>query len=309
MKDKFYTWKETGKAGIIIFLILAVISVPFYMLVDNGYYYQGDLRTREKQYALEEENTIDCLFIGDSETLATFSPLLFFHDSGFTSYNFGTVGQWAGDLPVITKYALKTQNPSLIVLDPNSLFLNVNDDFYQLSKTLPLFHYHEYFMRYSLQAIHANETKGFYLNTDVKPYEGNLDYMNQIDGKIITATSMKYLNEFLQICRENNVQLMVVNAPSALNWTYSKETIVQEWCDDNHIDYLDYNAPDKLKEIGIDWQTDTRDKGDHVNVYGSTKVCKDFEKVLKNKYSLPDHRNDSEYQSWEDLYQKIDVYQ
>lgn len=309
MKKTFYTWKETGKAGIIIFLILAVISVPFYMLVDNGYYYQGDLRTREKQYAMEKEHTLDCLFVGDSETLATFSPLLFFHDTGMTSYNLGTVGQWAGDLPVIMQHALKTQKPSLIVLDANSLFLDVNDDFYQMSKILPLFHYHEYFMQYSLQPIHVNETKGFYLNTDVKPYEGTLDYMDQNDGKIMTATSRKYLNQFLKICQENDIQLLMVNAPSALNWTYAKEMMVQTWCSDNGIDYLDYNTPEKQKEIGIDWQKDTRDKGDHVNVYGSKKVCKNLEKVLKKKYSLSDHRGDAAYQEWEDLYQKIEAYQ
>ena len=58
------------------------------------------------------------------------------------------------------------------------------------------------------------------------------------------------------------------------------------------IPYLDFNQ--KLKELGIDWKSDTLDKGDHLNLSGAHKVTDYMTMYLQEHYMLPDHRGDEE---------------
>ena len=53
-----------------------------------------------------------------------------------------------------------------------------------------------------------------------------------------------------------------------------------------------------LKEIGINWKTDSLDQGDHLNFSGAEKVTKYLGNYLSEKYKLPDHRGDSAYAAW-----------
>ena len=50
----------------------------------------------------------------------------------------------------------------------------------------------------------------------------------------------------------------------------------------------------KEEEIGLDWSTDTYDKGLHLNVYGAEKVTSYFGKILAENHGLADHRADAE---------------
>ena len=61
-------------------------------------------------------------------------------------------------------------------------------------------------------------------------------------------------------------------------------------------------------ELNIDWENDTRDKGDHLNFYGTQKATAYLGRYLKEHYSLPDHREDADYSKWNDAlarYEKV----
>ena len=73
---------------------------------------------------------------------------------------------------------------------------------------------------------------------------------------------------------------------------------MRNYCDENHIPYLDLNT--ETKSLSIDWKEDTRDQGDHLNFKGAMKVTKYMESYLKQNYDLQDHRHDEQYQSWND---------
>ena len=70
-----------------------------------------------------------------------------------------------------------------------------------------------------------------------------------------------------------------------------------------------YNEQKEFNQLSFDWATDTRDGGDHVNLNGSKKICTDFGKRVSERYSLTDHRNDSEYTEWEERYKSLGLYQ
>ena len=88
------------------------------------------------------------------------------------------------------------------------------------------------------------------------------------------------------------------------NWWTAKHNTVQDLADELNSDYIDTNV---IGEIDINWITDTKDKGDHVNYYGAKNVSHYVGNYLKNK-GLEYHRGDPDYANWdEDLieYHKI----
>ena len=69
--------------------------------------------------------------------------------------------------------------------------------------------------------------------------------------------------------------------------------------EENGVDFLDGN--NDLEGVGIDWNEDTFDRGDHLNLSGSVKLTEYLAAYLEKECSLTDHRNDPAYQSWEEL--------
>ena len=107
---------------------------------------------------------------------------------------------------------------------------------------------------------------------------------------------MKYLDMFRDFCRDNNAVLVLTAAPNAKNWTYSKHDSMQEYADENGIDFIDLNY--HLEDMGLDWSTDTMDGGNHVSFEGSKKTTKYIEDYLEENYDLTDHRGDPVYDGW-----------
>ena len=50
--------------------------------------------------------------------------------------------------------------------------------------------------------------------------------------------------------------------------------------------------------MGIDWDTDTYDRGDHLNYSGAAKVTAWIGDDLRRSYALPDRREDPAYENW-----------
>jgi len=146
------------------------------------------------------------------------------------------------------------------------------------------------------------------LDTTV-PYTGSLDYMSSSTAVLpLDSLSQDYLTEILQICKDNNITLLMVTSPSALNWTEGKHKTVDAWCTQHQITYIDYNEKDEIQKISIDWSTDTRDGGDHLNLSGSKKITSDIGKYLSKNFSLTDHRNEEKYAEWAKTYAGSKLY-
>ena len=39
-------------------------------------------------------------------------------------------------------------------------------------------------------------------------------------------------------------------------------------------------------EGGVDWSKDTKDNGDHMNIFGATKITADYGKILTERFKL-----------------------
>ena len=120
--------------------------------------------------------------------------------------------------------------------------------------------------------------------------------------------NIKWLKKIQELCETKDVQLLAVKVPS-INlpqsyrsaWTKEKYNKVKKLCEELGISYYDflYEA-----DVEIDWEKDTWDGGQHLNLNGAMKISADLGRYLQAQYGLPDKHNEQ----WNrdlTLYQKV----
>ena len=308
--------KKHGRTIIffIIFVILLLIT-SFLVAPREGNVYDI-LAVREKMADTKEEtaDSIDVIFAGNSLVYQDISPLQIWNLTGITSYDLSDGAMRLCDQDVLIRNMCKRQKPKLIMMDAGIMFSSASpfkDDFAlptNLVETVfPIFHYHIFYKGWdpSEKSEGRDMQKGFETSYDVKPYEGRADYMEkEADEESIEPLNRRYLNDILKYCRDNGIVFQLVALPSPKYYTGEMHKAAQEWADENGIEFLDMNYID----IGLDWSTDTKDKGGHLNFEGSKKVSEYMAGYLEEHYELTDHRDDPDYDSWNKDYEGSGLY-
>ena len=102
------------------------------------------------------------------------------------------------------------------------------------------------------------------------------------------------------MCRQKGIRLLLLEVPSVILWDTSRYNAVRRYVEKRDLEFLDLNR--RLEEMKFDWKSDTRDKGDHMNFSGARKVSAYVGKYIRERYELPDRREDAKYLTWkEDL--------
>ncbi len=301
---------------ILIFIFLNKLLSPKYMtdLVEGNMTYEY----------YKEDKKHEVIFIGDCEVYANFSPMVLYEEEGITSYVRGNSQQLIWQSYYILKETLKYETPKVVVFNVNSMrysepvseaynrlaidkmkwskekigiikaSMTEEEDF--LSYVIPLLRYHSRFDKLTSEDFeYLFKTKnsmynGFLINKNVKPVE-SLPTKRRLSTYQFKGNCYEYLDKITALCRENNIKLVLIKAPSVYPYWYDEyEKQIQEYAANNNLDY--YNFKEKVEEIGIDYSTDTYDGGLHLNLNGATKLSKYFSKILKEKYELIDYRND-----------------
>ena len=288
---------------LILSFLFILIQIPFYKGQEYGYQYKH-VMIKLKYLSMENDNSIDVIFLGDSEGKDSFDPVTLFHNQGISSYNLCTNFQWSLDTLALTKNMYQYQSPKLIVMETNFFLTTLRKRRILLAKYLPIFNYHELYKEYLLYPQSADEWKGFSATNHITPYTGSLDYMTTDNSYYpVDEWTLDYMRQIKEILDQHGTKLLMVSAPNPLNWTTSKHNTLQEWCDQNNVTYIDYNL--NPEELNINWLTDTRDGGDHLNYSGSEKFMNVLGKYLQENYELTDHRNDPAYTKWNEDYKSI----
>ena len=98
---------------------------------------------------------------------------------------------------------------------------------------------------------------------------------------------------FRKLCEKENIKILFIELPSPSSWSYAKSYGVKKYADKYNIDFIDYNVNPEY--IHFDFNRDFRDKGNHLNVYGSIKVAKHLGKILLDYQVLTIHPNNSQF--------------
>lgn len=285
----------------------------------------------KKGFYEEPKNSLELLFIGNSDLYRGISPIVLYDNYGIASYSYTAPGQrvWTGYY--MLKESLLYQKPKVVVFGVDAVFSNndssnsnyrkvfdnmkansvkyeaINDDVYnftlseKISYYFPIFRYHARYkeltkedLKYAFYDYHF-AYKGLDLITEIKPYKNNYDYMKNNKEIEISDKVKKYLDKIVDLCKENNIELLFVELPSADSWNLNKSKAVSNYAKEKNIEFIDLNLG-QIKDF--DWKHDTSDKGDHLNVYGATKVTNYLGEYLTSNYQFTNYKNDDKYKQW-----------
>lgn len=256
----------------------------------------------------EQADSIDALVLGDSESMTSISPMELWKSIGATSYVCGQSGQRISEAYYMLKHALDYQSPQIVLLETNMLFRYTNTPDVlrsSISDTamyyLPVIQYHNLWKNVVNDQIPEGRQsyKGFVIRPGVAEYSKG-SYMKKTRKEAeIPAINSWYLDKIRKLCEKRGIQLLLYTSVSPVNHNYKRYNAVLKYAGKHGIPYLDFNQ--KLKELGIDWKKDTLDKGDHLNLSGAHKITSYLSAYLKEQYTLPDHRGDEKYKSWDTM--------
>lgn len=257
----------------------------------------------------ENENSIDVVVIGDSEAYRSIIPPEMYRKYGFTSYVAASPAQKTYQSYDMLEAVLERQKPRVCILEPNVLFRDysiVSSVWPRFERTFPIFKYHNawkgvFDSDYKYDDLSFDSFKGYRYIDSVKATK-NVNYMVQTDStEPISTSNTNDFRRIYELCKKNDIKLLVLRTPSIKNWNYAKYDAVRQLTEKYKVKFIDLNMDDS---IGIDWTQDTYDKGDHLNFSGAEKVTNFLGAYLNKHYDLPDHRGDKEYASWEKSVEK-----
>lgn len=307
--QKALALRRVAKILAFLVLLLAILHFAEYLVRPRDTIAQAKTRTEESLRVFDEpDNTLDVLFFGHSGVYSAISPVELYKEYGFTSYACSQPLQMPWESARWLKALLREQSPQVVVLEVDHLFYDrdvtvarnsIENQFYDL---FPVFRNHANWKnRFGGRKKRARSvTKGYFYSTAVKPYTGNKKLEKTDRVYKIGKRHMKALEKIYSMCSKSGIRLMLLEVPSVVLWDYSRYNAVNAYAQEHGLDFVDLNQC--TEEFGFDWKTDSRDKGDHLNYSGAKKVSRYVGKYLKEKYSLPDRREDTRYAFWkEDL--------
>ena len=272
----------------------------------------------------------EVIFIGDCEVYANFSPMVMYKTAGIKAYVRGSSQQLIWQSYVILKETLKYEKPKVVVYNVNAIRYDKQSDKVSeaynrlmidqmkwskekteiikesitpketfLSYVIPILRYHSRYDELTSEDLKYlfsrkdNTHKGFLINKKIKGVT-NLPTPKRLDSYEFSEESLKYLDLILKLCRENNIELVLVKAPSLYpHWYKEYDEQIIKYAQTNGINY--YNFINLADEIGINYAVDTYDGGLHLNLTGATKLSRYFANILKENYDLTNYTGDPLY--------------
>lgn len=317
----------------VLFLaILCICLVATSLVVERKSSYDKN----QKFFEEAGKDHIDAFILGSSHVINGINPVQLYREHGFTAYNLGGYGSVLLSSYWQLKLALDYCTPKLVVVDAYMLEndvryiddpaanvdsdeLHLNIDRFPLSKT-------------KLDAINdmfENQEKKYPFIADFIVYHDrwkeldsndfkrlfNQGQINNLMGAVMeygvhsaefTYTDYQagalehetvgttYLRKIIEECQERDIEVLVMTAPFlAMQENQAASNTAEMIADEYGVSSLNL-----LKAPGlIDFNTDMADAG-HLNILGSQKVTEFLGAYIAQNFSLPDHRGDTGYDSW-----------
>ena len=191
------------------------------------------------------DDTFDVTFLGSSFALYGIYPMELYRDFGIASYNLATGNQSIEASYYLAKESIEKDHPSLIVMDCNMAWVDqetmksqyihyITDTMPYLSKSrleiirnlaeegedlkpimFPLIAYHSRWqeLTYEDALPQAKEMVYGCKVTSRVEISNPFKEPKYVEGVTVPKTSVKYLQKIIDLCRENDTELLLINIP------------------------------------------------------------------------------------------------
>ena len=276
-------------------------------LIGKGLISNRDLIIAQRD--TEEPDQIDVLCVGNSLGFCSINPMDLYKDTGITSYVASTAMQMPVETYYVIRKALERQPVKVILWEANNLTKGGTDLISGTSSLLaeeikyrhPFLRYHNAWCNKVNSFTPRPNFKGYVINEVAQPYTGGKYYeRDNMNVEEVSGDGGLYFDKIKKLCDEKHIKLVLYSNPSPVCYNPEVHNGIAKFAKENGVDYLDGDAV--VEQIGIDWSTDTYDKGDHLNLKGAEKMTDYVARYLVREHDLKDHRNDPAYRSWDELY-------
>lgn len=113
-KPRIYLSRVIKIAALLLAIVLTTWFLQDYILCNAHHNTE-----RIRGFYLEDEDSLDVVFVGSSEVYCGFAPALAYEECGFTSYPFATETNTVRNYKAIVEEVRRTQSPQLIVVEIN----------------------------------------------------------------------------------------------------------------------------------------------------------------------------------------------
>lgn len=310
--------------------LLTLILVPLSrLLARKSLALPWNTTTKISGFYNEEQDQFEVMFFGSSHAYAAFTPLELWEETGVKSYVFATQQQPLWATYTYIKEALKTQSPSLVVVECRMAFgdqeyydkgvnFSYMDDI-PLSwnkaelalRSVPdtegrlalLFNFMMYHDRWSdldrqdftfRRGELRDPYKGYVLLPPREEPRPRPDIEAVAERTPLLEKNRHWLEEIVRLCREEGVALWLVKTPSNLELEEKALlNTVEDFAAENGVPFRDFN--EDYAEMGL--SEDMFHDEHHLDVFGASRFTRFFARALEEGW--PELRTDWKDPAWE----------
>ena len=265
----------------------------------------------------------EVLFLGDCEVYENISTVALYRDYGISSYIRGSAQQLTWQSYYLLEDTLRFETPEVVVFNVlalkygepqsesynrmtldgmewssskwNAIEASMTEGEHMVDYMFPILRYHsrwdeltstDFEHVFSRDRVTVN---GYYMRCDIVP-EAEFPSPMPLADYTLPEMSMDYLQRIVDLCRENDIELILIKAPTLYPYWYEQwDDQVRAFAQENNVPYINYIY---LRDnIGLDMTVDTYDAGLHLNLTGAEKFADYIGEYLVNHYDLTDFRN------------------
>ena len=326
--------------AIILTIIIALTGIFLANQLLEPKYMSGVLEGAMIGEYYDDPTDHDVVFIGDCELYENVSPVYLWENFGINSYIRGSAQQLIWQSYYLAEETIKNEHPDIIVFNVlsmkydepqneaynrmtldgmkwssskiNSIKASMTEEERYIDYVLPLLRYHSRWSDLNSDDFtyfsHRDKVtfNGYYMRVDVKPAE-DVPEGKPLPDYQFGDNAYAYLDKLTKLCKDNDVQLILVKAPTLYPYWYGQwDEQITEYAKTNNLPYI--NFLELQEEMGIDWSKDTYDGGLHLNLAGAEKMSAYFGKILSEEFKVPDRRGDETLQAyWEGVINRYDM--
>ena len=322
--------------SIILILTISITGLFFTTKLLEPKYMTGILEGAMIGEYYDDPTDHDVVFIGDCELYENISPVYLWENYGINSYIRGSAQQLIWQSYYLAEETIKREHPDMIVFNVLSMKYNepqneaynrmtidgmkwskskvdtinasMTEDEHFIEYLFPILRYHSRWSDLNSDdfkyLFHRDKVSfnGYYMRVDVKEAT-DVPAGRPLADYQFGENAYYYLDKLTKLCKDNDVQLVLVKAPTLYPYWYDEwDKQMVDYAKENNLTYI--NFLEVQDEIGLDWSKDTYDGGLHLNLAGAEKLSKYFGEILSNDMNVPDRRGDEKLSKYWDSVEK-----